>query len=225
MGKGWESGRLVVTVRVRGWGIHYGYECPQKDRGMCVCERERVREMSWARLVFKQASAVFLHQFMWKYKTSISTYFSLDVLNFNVAPLHPFFFFPLCDTTLSWRPHRASEITLFLAKNLKSLDETNFAFSWKKIMRVAGCCMCRWFSGRINLCQRRNNADIPYWDTSWAGGEFPKSNKALCFAEVWEPAPQWGCSGNEITTSPSPSPPRLPLPLSVSFSPALERFY
>lgn len=64
VGKGWESGRLVVTVRVRGWGIHYGYECPQKDRGMCVCERERVREMSWARLVFKQASAVFLHQFM-----------------------------------------------------------------------------------------------------------------------------------------------------------------
>lgn len=96
----------------------------------------------------------------------------------------------------------------FLAENPKSLVETNFAFSWMKIMRVAGCCMCRWFSRSINLCQRRNNADIPYWDTSWAGGEFPKSNKALCFAEVWEPAPQWGCSGNEITTSPSTTPPQ-----------------
>lgn len=29
---------VIVRVRVRGWAIHKGYECPNKDRNTRVCE-------------------------------------------------------------------------------------------------------------------------------------------------------------------------------------------
>lgn len=62
-----------------------------------------------------------------------------------------------------------------------------------------------WWS--INLCQRCNNADIPYWDTSWAEeaperGSSLNQIKACLPAEVWEAAPWRGCIGNEITQPP-----------------------
>lgn len=55
---------------------------------------------------------------------------------------------------------------------LKVQSATQHSFSYSsstaiKYMQVADCCMCRWFWGSINLCQQHNNADIPYWDTSW----------------------------------------------------------
>lgn len=60
---------------------------------------------------------------------------------------------------------------------------------------------------RINLCQRCNNADIPYWDTSWVEEAHERGSslnqiKACVQARVWEAAPRWGCSGNEIIHSP-----------------------
>lgn len=81
------------------------------------------------------------------------------------------------------------------------------SYSAIKLMQVADCCMCRWFSGSINLCQQRNNADIPYWDTSWAGeaherGRSLNQIKACVLLKSENQHPSEDAVGIKLHTSP-----------------------
>lgn len=76
-----------------------------------------------------------------------------------------------------------------------------------KFIQVEDCYMCRWFgeasiSVSSVIMQTFHTGTLHEQRRLVRGGSCLNQIKACLLAEVWEPAPRWGCSGNEITHNP-----------------------
>lgn len=93
-----------------------------------------------------------------------------------------------------------------------------------KLIQVEFWCMCRWFGGasisvsrvimqtfHTGTLHERRRLRRGGVGRGPRGGGSVYQIKACVLAEVWEAAPRWGCSGNEIIHS-NPPPPHEPHP-------------